>query len=55
MKVIAYSAWVKPEIYTVKNSRDAKRLARRIKNEEQKKCEIFTEYDYREYILLNNS
>ena len=46
MKVIAYSAWTRPEVYTVKNTKQAKRLAKRIKNEEQKLCEILTEVEY---------
>ena len=48
MKVIAYSMWEKPRIYTVKNCRDAKRLARRLKDEEQKAVEIKTEKEHRE-------
>jgi hypothetical protein len=47
MKVIAYSAWRKPEVFDARDSREAKRIARRIR-EEQRKPEIHTERSYKE-------
>ncbi len=51
MKVIAYSFWQKPEIYTVKSKRGAKVILRRIR-EEQKKGEVLTEREFveREFV-----
>lgn len=48
MKIIAFSAWVKPEVFTRRNSRDAKRLAARIKNEDQKLTTVLTEKQFRD-------
>jgi len=50
MKVIAYSAHTRPEIFTVKNTRDAKRLAARLKHHEQKLASIYTEREYIKYL-----
>ena len=46
MKVIAYSFYENPEVFSARNMRQAKRIATRIKNE-QRKPEILTEKGYR--------
>lgn len=47
MKVIGYSAWVLPEIVTVKSTREAKRVKREMR-ERQLLVEIKTEKEFRE-------
>lgn len=48
MKVIAHSAWTSPEVFTVKSKKQGKKLAARLKHQEQKLCEVLTEKEYRD-------
>jgi hypothetical protein len=45
MKVIGYSAWVRPEVITVKSSREAKTVKREMRDR-QLKVEILTEKEF---------
>ncbi len=47
MKVIAYSNWQRPQIFSVKSNREAKRLKNQLKNQ-QFLVEIKTEKEWKE-------